>query len=144
MLELAIQNHPTFAIDFSDINRPPPHTTITLLPHLQPNYGHAQFWLLMGGDSLRDLPSWVAPTQLIEQCRLAVLPRPGATIDWALLETAVPGVKAATDYLPGPTVAISATEIRQWALAGHSLRYLLPTAVAAYIQAQQLYGRGQA
>lgn len=142
MLQLATQNHPTFAVDYSDINRPPPHTTVTLLPSLQAAHPQARFWLLMGGDSLRDLPTWAQPQQLIANCRLGVLPRPGAAIDWAALETAVPGVQAATDYLPGPTVAISATEIRQWAMAGHSLRYLVTTAVYQYIETEQLYGRG--
>lgn len=139
MLHLTIQNNPAFVINQTDIDRPPPHTTATLLPLIQAAYTTAQLWLLVGADSLRDLPLWVEPARVIQQCRLGVLPRPGVVIDWGELETAVPGIRAITDEIDGPTVAISSTEIRGWAAAGHSLRYLLPTAVHEYIQQNGLY-----
>jgi len=40
---------------------------------------------------------------------------------------------------PMTPLAIAATQIRQLLAAGRSPRYLLPEAVIAYIQAQQLY-----
>jgi nicotinate-nucleotide adenylyltransferase len=139
MTQLAIQDNPAFLLDTTDIDRPPPHRTVTLLPTMQAAYPGARLWLLLGADSLADMPKWVQPSRIIEQCRLGVLPRPGVTIDWEVLETAGPHLHAATDWLDGPSVAISSTEIRQWAAAGRSLRYLLPTAVIEYIQQHGLY-----
>ncbi len=139
MLQLALADS-SFALNTLDVERHPPHTTVTLLPLLRQQYGPgAAFWWLIGADSLRDLPTWVQPQQILAQCRLGVLPRPGVEIDWPKLETAVPGVRAAVDWLKGPTLAISATAVRQWARAGHSLRFLLPTAVAQYVQTHALY-----
>ena len=139
MVSLAIQDNPHFALDTTDCQRPPPHTTVSLLPLLQAAQPAARFWLLLGGDSLRDLPTWHKPDVLISHCRLAVLPRPGAEIDWESLETAVPGCKTAVDLLSGPTLSISATAIRTWAAMGHEPNYLVPTAVSTYIQRHQLY-----
>ncbi len=139
MTHLAIQDNPAFALDSTDSDRPPPHTTVTLLPLIQAKFPHAHLWLLIGADSLRDLPTWVEPQQLIQQCRLGVLPRPGVEIDWQVLETAVPHIRAVTHWLEGPSVALSATQIRQWAEEGRSLRYLTPSTVLDYIQQQGLY-----
>ncbi len=138
MLRLALEGTP-FTLDTLDVDRSPPHTTVTLLPLLRDHYPDAIFWLLIGGDSLRDLPTWTEPAQIVAQCRLGVLPRPEAAIDWDTLETAVPGTRAAVDWLAGPKLAISATAIRHWAAEGHSLRFLVKTAVATYIQQHQLY-----
>lgn len=138
MLQLALVGTP-FTISTLDLERQPPHTTVTLLPLLQTLYADATLWWLIGADSLRDLPTWVEPQQVITCCRLGVLPRPGVAIDWGELETAVPGVQAVVDWLDGPTLAVSASEIRRWAMAGHSLRYLVDTAVLQYVQHHRLY-----
>ncbi|MBK8984600.1 MAG: nicotinate (nicotinamide) nucleotide adenylyltransferase [Chloroflexi bacterium] len=144
MTQLAIADHPAFYLDTTDSYRPPPHTTATLLPLIHAAQPEAELWLLLGSDSLRDFPTWFAPGQIIAHCRLAALARPGVVVDWAALETAVPGLRAATDMLVGPTVDISATAVRQWARQNHSLRYLVPTPVLDYIQQQTLYHQPQA
>jgi len=141
MTQLAIQDNPAFVLNRTDAERPPPHRTVTLLPHIQTAYPGARLWLLMGADSLADMPNWVEPARIIKQCRLGVLARPGVIVDWEVLETAVPHIQAATDWLDGPSVSISSTKVRQWVADGRSLRYLLPTAVIEYIQQHGLYGR---
>lgn len=139
MTKLAIQNNPRFLLNSSDSERLPPHTTATLLPLIQAQYPAAQLWLLLGADSLRDFATWATPAKIIQRCRLAVLDRPGVTVNWDDLETAVPGLNKAVDFLSGPTVALSATEIRNWAFTGNSLHYLVETAVVHYINQNQLY-----
>jgi len=141
MTQLALQDYPWFELDTTDAERPSPHATYSLLPLLRERYYQAQFWLLIGGDSLRDFATWRQPQQIISQCRLAVLPRPGADIDWAVLDEAVPGLRTAVDWLNGPTLPLSSTEIRAWAAAAHSVQALVGTAVAAYITRHQLYDR---
>lgn len=140
MIRQAIAGIPYFACDLTDIEREPPHRTATLLPLLAQVYPNKQWWLLLGADSLRDLPLWATPQEIIRHCRLAVLPRPGVMVDMAALETAVAGVTHAVDWLDGPTMHISSTQVRQWAQSGHSLQFLMPSTTAAYIQAHRLYG----
>ena len=139
MTQLAINGHPAFQLDDTDAVRPRPHTTCSLLPLLRAAHAQADLWLLIGSDSLRDFPTWHEPACIITQCRLAVLDRPGAVVDWPDLETAVPGLRAATDMLDGPTMDISSTAVRRWARLGHSLRYLLPDSVLNFITQQSLY-----
>lgn len=139
MLKLALAHDPHFELDTTDVTRPLPHTTISLLPIIQAAYPQAHLWLIIGQDSLRDFPTWINPQEIIRQCRLGVLSREQAAHDWEVLETAVPGLQAATDYLQGPTLAISSTEIRRWAKLGHSLRFLLADEVKSYITQNQLY-----
>lgn len=139
MLQKSIEGNDAFVLNTTDIDRTPPHTTCSLLPLIQQTDPQAKLWLLIGSDSLVDLPNWVEPTRIIQQCRLAVLPRPGIEIDWLALETAVPGVAQVVDMLDGPTLNISSTELRDWASRGRSLRYLVETAVLDYIHEAALY-----
>lgn len=139
MTRLAIESNPSFEVNTTDIKRPPPHYTSTLLPLIAATYPGHELWLLVGGDSLRDLPTWHHPREVIVHTRLGVLARPGAQYDWSHLERAVPGVRAKTTILEGPSIAISSTQIRAWATTGRSLRYLLPEPVRAYILREELY-----
>jgi nicotinate-nucleotide adenylyltransferase len=135
----AIQGNPHFRVETTDLDRPPPHYTATLLPILRDQYPDAELWLLLGGDSLRDLPTWNEPGLILEHCRLGVLPRPGAALDWDDLEQAVPGVKRATQIVQGPSVAIASHAIRQRISEGQSVRYLVPDAALALIESYGLY-----
>ncbi len=61
MLKRAIDGNASFEISHLEIERPGPHYTIDtvrLLSRLEP---HADIVLLLGGDSLRDLPTWRLP-----------------------------------------------------------------------------------
>lgn len=139
MLQKTITDNPAFTISKIDIDRPPPHTTCSLIPLIQQAHPQAKLWLIIGADSLIDFPNWVQPELIIQQCRLAVLPRPGVEIDWLALETAVPGVTQVVDMLEGPTLNISSTELREWARRERSLNYLLKTAVIHIIRKNKLY-----
>lgn len=141
MTHLAINGCPHFVLDTSDVRREPPHATYTLLPLIRQAYSEASLWLIIGSDSLSDFPTWRQPEKVVEQCRLAVLSRPGVKVEWDILKAAVREVESVVDWLDGPTVAISGTEIRRWARLGRSLRYLVPVAVADYIDQHGLYNQ---
>ena len=139
MTQIAIANNPDFVLDSSDMDRPLPHTTHTLLPLIHQAYPDSQLWFLIGADSLHNLPTWGQPAQIIAQCRLAVYPRPGVTIDWLKLKTAVPEIGTAVDMIKGPIMSISSSGIRHWRRLGHSIRYLVTANVLKYIETHGLY-----
>lgn len=139
MTTLALEDRQDFIADRTDFERPSPHYTSTLLPLIQQKYPAADLWLLIGSDSLRDLPLWHQPETVIAQSRLATLPRPGITVDWVWLSLSVPGVDQIVDMLDGPTLDISSTAIRRWLGQGHSANYLVPQKVLDYIQQHHLY-----
>jgi nicotinate-nucleotide adenylyltransferase len=94
---------------------------------------------LIGADSLHDFPTWEQPEQIIAQCRLAAYPRPGVTIDWPKLNTAVPAIETAVDLIKGPIMSISSSGIRNWRRLGHSVRYLVTDPVLSYVDEYELY-----
>jgi nicotinate-nucleotide adenylyltransferase len=139
MTKIAIASNPEFILDTTDIDRPPPHTTNTLLPLIHQAYPNSQLWFLIGADSLHDFPTWQRPDRIIAQCRLAVYPRPGVTIDWPKLKTAVPSIETAVDLIKGPIMSISSSGIRNWRRLGYSVRYLLKPEINQYIDEHGLY-----
>jgi nicotinate-nucleotide adenylyltransferase len=141
MTRLAVAGHEAFQVDTSDVERPPPHYTVTLLPLLKERYPGTALWLLVGSDSLRDLATWHRPEDLHRWCRLAVLPRPTEPVDWPALKQQMPATAGVIDLLDGPSVAISGRQIRRWVTMGRSLRYLTPAAVIDYIQRERLYNQ---
>jgi len=141
MTRLAIADNPAFVLDTTDIDRPAPHYTATLLPIIQSQYPQADLWLVLGSDSLQDLPNWHYPHDLLAQCRLAVLERPGVRLDWSALDRMLPELRDRLDWLTGPSMLISATMVRQFAAAGRSLRYLITEPVHQYITQHHLYPR---
>lgn len=141
MTRLAVAGNDRMIVDDMDMKRPPPHTTVTLIPLLKDCFPDAALWLLIGQDSLRDLPDWSRPDLILLQLRIAVMPRPDVVVDWVNLSQAVPGVDHVIDFLPGPSINLSSTIIRERAKTGRTIRYLVPKAVEDYIRAQNLYNQ---
>lgn len=139
MVRLAITGNDTFVVSAEDITRPTPHYTLTLLQNLIATQPKAIFWLLLGLDSLVDFPHWHRPDQIIQMCRLAVLARPEVGVDWNSLANEIPGIRKSVDFLSGPILYISASQIRSWINSKRSVRYLVPDPVLAFIAQNKLY-----
>lgn len=140
LVEAAIADEPGMALSRIDLDRPGPHYTVDALRLLRAHHSKAELVLLIGGDSLRDLPTWHRPDELIRLCRLGVLRRPEVEIDLTALEAVIPGVTAVVDVIAAPTVSISSRDLRARAAAGQSLEGLVPQAVAEIVASRHLYG----
>lgn len=140
MLKRAIADAPGFELSTIEVERPGPHYTIDTVDLLQSRYPSARLVLLIGGDSLRDLPTWHRPDELIWALHaFGVMRRPGDQIDLTSLEKALPGLSARLRFFETPQLEISSSTIRQRiASAGH-FRYYLPENVYQYILRSNLY-----
>ena len=135
----AIRRYPRFEISRVDIDRPGPHwsvDTVLLLKHFQPD---AEWVYLMGGDSLRDLPTWGRPQELLANASLGVLVRPDAKVDLARLEQVLPGISSRVAFVSAPPQDISSHAIRQRVAAGQPIDGLVPSGVADLIRSRALY-----
>lgn len=141
MTVLAIATHAAYHLDLTDVVRPEPHYTATLLPLIHTAEPQAALWLVIGGDSLRDLHRWHAPEAIVAQARLAVLARPGAEIDWEAL-AGIPDLSARIDWLTGEQLAISSTAIRAQPDAPETGGWL-PQPVLRYLRARRLYNHSE-
>jgi nicotinate-nucleotide adenylyltransferase len=143
MLALAIAGQPAFQIDELEKDRPGPSYTVDTLTDLKKRDPQAEFFLIIGSDTLVDLPLWYQPARILELAGLLVVPRPG----FAMLP---PDEIRKSLHLPAdfplrfqqcgmPLIEISSRDLRQRLAAGRSVRYLVPRAVEAYIADKGLY-----
>ncbi len=139
MLNCAIMDNPQFAISRIDIDRPGPHYSVDMVRLLQDDYPKAELFFVMGGDSLRDLPKWHHPHELIRLCNIAVMRRPQSAISRDMHHDALPELAERLTIVDAPLIDISSTAIVARCAAGKSIRYLVPDAVLAYIKDHQLY-----
>jgi nicotinate-nucleotide adenylyltransferase len=140
MLKLALKDEPAFELSTIEINRRGPHYTADTLKLLAEQNPGADLVLLLGGDSLHDLPTWHRPADLVAACRrIGVMRRPGDSIDLSALEKKIPGLKAKVRFIEAPLLEIASREIRQRASKGLPFRYYVLPSVYAYIVRHKLY-----
>ncbi len=144
MLQLALAGNPAFRVEEIENELEGPSYTFRTLSELHRRHPEHEFWLLLGSDSLRDLPSWREPEQVVAQAGLLVVARPGA----ALLSAEA--VRGALPRLPAevplrlqivgtPLLEIASRDLRERAATGRSTRYMVPRAVEVYVQEKRLY-----
>ena len=140
MVKLALKDEPAFELSTIEIERPGPHYTLDTIRVLSKGHPSADLILLLGGDSLRDLPTWHRPADLVAAChQIGVMRRPGDSIDMASLEKKIPGLKSKVKFVEAPLLEIASSEIRRRATHGLPFRYYLLPAVYQYIQEYHLY-----
>lgn len=139
MTVLAVADHARFRVSTLDLDRPPPHYTVGLLTLLRERHPNEEFVFIMGADALADLPQWHQPQQLLALTTLAVAARPDARPDLDALERRLPGLRARLHWIHAPLVDLSSSLLQRFAAEGHSLRYLVPERVRAYIETHRLY-----
>lgn len=140
MLQLAIADNPKFELSRIEIASPAPYYTVNTMQKLADCYPSASLTLVIGGDSLRDLPRWYRPTDLVAACHeIGVMRRPGETIDLSALEQQVPGTQAKVRFVDAPLLEISSSDIRRRIRKNLSFRYYLSPSVYEYILKNNLY-----
>lgn len=132
MVEKAIQNHHKFEVTDVEFTMPKPSYTIDTLVYLVEKHPQHDFVLLIGSDNLERFTHWKNYKKILDDFGLLVYPRPGAVTSDLIDHPKVNLVEA-------PLLDISATYIRKCVKEGRSLKYLLPEAVASYIDQQQYY-----
>jgi nicotinate-nucleotide adenylyltransferase len=143
MLALAIAGNSAFRVDELENERPGPTYTVDTLAELRRRHPGDDFFLLVGSDTLKDLPLWHEPAALLEQAGLVVMARAGHAVpgaDEMRRRLGLPeSVHLRLEVVQAPLIDISSHDLRHRAAAGRSLRYLLPRAVECYILEKRLY-----
>lgn len=139
MLETAIAGNPAFLLSEVESERPGPQYMVDTISILRERNPKAEFTLLLGEDSLRDLPTWHRPGDILLMCQLAVLRRSNRKEDMVALEIQLPGIGARTTFLDAAPLDISSTEIRDRIRRGESIERMVPAGVERIIRRQSLY-----
>ena len=142
MTRLAIAGNDAFELSTVEVGRSGPSYTIDSVEELQRTYGDARLFLLMAADSMAQIDSWREPDRLLSLIEWAVAPRPGSSApDRAQLRARFGKAAERIHLLDGPSLDVSASEIRRRVAAGRAIRYLVPQAVEELIAATGLYRR---
>lgn len=140
MVEAAVKNCPAFEISRVEIDRPGPHFAVDTVKILQQQFPDAELIYMIGEDSLRDLPEWHTPLDLINAVGgFGVMRRRGAEIDLDAVEGLLPGLGQKVLFIVAPQIEISSSQIRERAASGKAYRYYVPEEVFRLIEKYQLY-----
>ncbi len=132
MLKLAIAGHPELQVDTCEMDRPGLSYTVDTLRHLHQREPKNEWFLILGGDSVRDFETWRDPEGISKLATLLIVDRSGT-------EGIAPPSYSRYQRIASPLIDISSTDIRERVKTGRSIRYLVPDAVAAFIDANKLY-----
>ncbi|HLX34013.1 MAG TPA: nicotinate-nucleotide adenylyltransferase [Candidatus Limnocylindrales bacterium] len=147
MVALAIAGNDAFELSRLEVDRPGPSFSADTLADLDRRERGAgrtpDLTLILSAETFADLPSWHQPGQMLDLARVAVVPREGYPApDPGWIARTFPGQEDRVDFLAGPRLGLSSTDLRARVRAGRSIRYLVPDAVAGYIVDHRLYRLG--
>jgi nicotinate-nucleotide adenylyltransferase len=143
MLKLAIGGHPAFRISEIELARGGVSYTVDTLTAIRNDRPGDELFLLLGADSLVDLPTWREPRRICELAVPATVGRPGSPLphyshlaDWVEPARLAEIERCRVEM---PLVEISSRDLRRRAAEGRSIRYQVPRAVEEYIATAGLY-----
>jgi nicotinate-nucleotide adenylyltransferase len=143
LVALATTGQPGFKVDPIERDLPPPSYTARTLAELHARHPGSEFALILGADSLDDLPGWHQPRRVVEQAELVVVPRPGEGLMSAEELAGRLGVDRVRMTVVGcPLIGIASRDVRQRVADGKTIRFLVPRAVEEYIRERKLYQGG--
>lgn len=140
LVRAALRGNPSFEISRVEIDRPGPHYALDTVKILKKQFAGAELIYLIGADSLRDLPTWHKPEELIDQVDgLGVMRRHDVDFDLPALTEHFPNLTNKLAFIDTPLVEISSSQIRGRAAQRRPYRYFVPNAVYEIIESRQLY-----
>ena len=139
MVQAAIAGESSFVLSRVDLDRPGPHYTVDTLNILARETPGAELFFIMGEDSLRDLPRWRRPAELIRLAKLAVCGRPGAAANLETLESIIPGLSDRIVWISFVPLEIASSDIQHRRRDGGAVDDLLPAGVLGVIERAGLY-----
>jgi nicotinate-nucleotide adenylyltransferase len=143
MLELALAGSNQLLPSSLELDRGGVSYTVETLSAIAQEHPAAELFLLLGADSIHDLPNWREPQRICELALPAVVRRGGASEpDFSVLKPLVSSQRLdqiRASQVPMPLIELSSTDLRLRAAQGQSLRYRTPRAVEKYIETHGLY-----
>jgi nicotinate-nucleotide adenylyltransferase len=139
MCRLAIAGGLHLEVSGLEVEREGPSYTYATLEQLAAEHPSDELTFILGADQAAALSSWREPRRILELARLGIADR--VEIDRADVLATLQGLgtRDRGDFFDMPEIAISSTMVRERIRAGAPLHYLLPDAVAEFIESEGLY-----
>lgn len=143
MVRAAIAGFPEYDVSTFELDSGGVSYTVETLRYLRTSFPGDRLFLIVGTDTLCDIPNWYKPREVCRLASIAAAERPGgAPADYAPLAPFVPPARLARLsklVVPMPLLDISSTEIRRRVARGESIRFLTPEKVVRLICKHGLY-----
>jgi nicotinate-nucleotide adenylyltransferase len=143
MLALALAGQEDkYRVETIERDRPGLSYTADTLDALAQQHPNNDWFLILGADSIKDLPGWHDPQRILSKATILVAARSGHSI-WTAADVAA-GVgmnpkDVRLSVIDVPLIDISSRDIRRRVAEGRSLLFQLPRAVEVYIREKRLY-----
>lgn len=139
MARLAAEEDGRFSVSALEIEREGPSYTYETLEALAGDRPDSSFVFVMGADAAVGLESWRRPERVVQLAQLAVARRAGVSDADVAAVLRNLDADASAAVLEMPQFGVSSSAVRERAAQGRPLRYLVPDAVAGYIEDRELY-----
>jgi nicotinate-nucleotide adenylyltransferase len=142
MVEMALLDEEGLYASTFELTLERPAYTVETLEHFRRTTPDAELVLIIGGDSYAELDHWVRWEEIPDLARLAVLARPGWTLEESSLSTELAALARSgkVDFLHQPAVDISSTRLRElFAKREAPPPETVPRSVVRYVQKYDLY-----
>ncbi|MDO4323531.1 MAG: nicotinate-nucleotide adenylyltransferase [Lachnospiraceae bacterium] len=141
MVALAIQNNPHFILDSEEMRRSGFTYTCETLRLMKEKHPQAEYYFIIGADSLMSFETWKDPEMISRDCILLAAVRD--QMETEQMEQKMKELQqkfgARIHLLRSPNVGISSTQLRDWYREGRSVRYYIPDCVIDYIRNNSVY-----
>lgn len=141
MVKLAIEDNPRFVFSDIELKRTGKSYTVDTLNELCKSDSNAEYYFILGADSLFAISQWYKPEEIMSKSIIAVGVRDGKTVEEmnACIDKLTEEFNADIRFLKFPDLDISSHDIRNIKAEARSIRYLVPEKVNNYIIKKHLY-----
>lgn len=141
MVKLAVHDVPHFSVCLYEAETEEHSYTYSTLKEFSRRYPDHDFYFILGADSLFAIEEWRNFREIFPSCTILAAMRDDKDANSMQLQIEYLRERydARIELLRAPLVEISSTTIRRRAYFDQSVRYMVPDAVADYIQKHQLY-----
>ncbi len=139
MVSLAIADNPDFECSNIEILRGGTSYSVDTIAALKDKLGVSRkdLFYIMGTDNFIYFDKWKEHERIMSLCQIAVFPRNQIDFDSAPIACR----QNAHYFETAPIIDISSTTIRDLVARKRSIRYVVPTCVSQFIDANNMYGK---
>lgn len=141
MVKLAIEDNPHFVFSDIELKRTGKSYTVDTLNELHALNSNAEYYFILGADSLFSINQWCRPEEIMSKSIIAAGVRDGKTAEEmnACINELKSAFNADIRLLKFPDLDIASHDLRNIMAEGRSIRYLVPEKVNDYIIKNHLY-----
>lgn len=139
MTKMAAADDERFSVSALEVEREGPSYTYETLEALAEERADTELVFVMGADAAVGLESWREPERVVDLASLAVARRAGVSDADVAAVTRSLGCEGRATMLEMPQFGVSSSVVRERAKQGRPLHYLVPDAVASFIEQRGIY-----